>query len=104
MTALPPSPFMNSAETSSHAADTAATIIQPHVVAAATNPALGYVPPEAEPAPAAELKAAVGGSLDEIDCIHEIFHHARRLVREQNRFVLDETPCSWKRWRNRRCS
>jgi len=49
-------------------------------------------------APAVEVPhATTAGSLDDIDCIGEIFHYARKLIDEDGsklsapRFVLDET-------------
>jgi hypothetical protein len=114
-----PNPFTDSAASSESAADTAVAAIQPPVATAGTlsNSALERAiaagsgaapdltdPPVAAPvlideppsnegrypeAPAVDQPntAATAGATD---CIGEIFHHARKLVADDHRFVLDE--------------
>jgi hypothetical protein len=93
MTALPPSPFLTespeSVETPSRVStvmEAAATIEPP--LAAAADP---FIIPNFADVP--EIVA------DDISDVHEIFHHARRLVAEKpaNQALLEEITQEWNR-------
>ncbi len=97
MSTLPQSPFLSADPPLS--ADTAAALSQPRDAAAKPTPeeigletAYNYPsgPPQKEdqgaPAPEDWNPEDAGAT----DCIHEIFHFARRLYDDDHRFVLDE--------------
>jgi len=85
MSIMPPSPFLSAA--SDAAAGTAAVLCSPPPGAAASPSTAAEGGPET-PAADAPNPHETAGDLDETDCIHEIFYHARKLNRDR-RFVLD---------------